>query len=411
MQIAIVHPSLSVKGGAENVVVWLASGLVNYGHQVRVITSTADRKLFTAVPWNFETVELGGDGYRFDWSEMRKMARRLRPHLDGADLVNPHNFPANYWTYWALPHGSARVAWYCQEPLRWLYTPPLDAHVQRLRAIRGEVAPRSVRRLGYYLTKAHEMGYLRALREFDTRRRVKAIDHQVANWYPLVMTNSVFVASQIRLLFGIDANVCRLGIPVGPAPEEKRPGTDSRIELLMVTRLVVAKNVDTALRAMRALPEPVRSAVRLTVIGIGPDLPQLLRLRSALGLEREVVFRGMVSDDELDRAYRTADALIYLTLDETFGLAYAEAAARAIPCIGPDHGGPVEFIDDGRTGLTVDALDPNAVAGAIVRLASHPELRREMGRAARQKVEADYTVDAMVRRYLRLVESGLRKAA
>ena len=61
MDIAIVHPALDVKGGAENVVVWLASGLVRRGHRVRVITSRVDRRLFTAVAWNFETYRIRED--------------------------------------------------------------------------------------------------------------------------------------------------------------------------------------------------------------------------------------------------------------------------------------------------------------------------------------------------------------
>jgi glycosyltransferase involved in cell wall biosynthesis len=394
MDIAIVHPALDVKGGAENVVVSLASGLVDRGHRVRVITSRADRRLFTSNAWNFETVELGGHGYRLSWRGMRRTARRLRPLLQGADLVNPHNFPANFWTYWALREESIPAAWFCQEPLRVLYRPPLDPHVRQLmRERRLAVAHRvPISRLA---DAAHNAYVL---------HRVKAMDRQVARWFPVVLTNSSFVAQQVQTLFERPASVCRLGIPLGLAPAtipgDPRPG----LELLTVARLTVEKNVGTIFRALAHLTEPIRSQVRLTVVGTGPEQAYLLRLRDELGLRNAVTFGGFVSDDEVDRLYRACDALVYLSLDETFGLAFAEAAARSKPSIGPDHGGPIEFIENGRTGLLVDPLNPEAVAAAIARLAGDPQLRQTMGRAARQKVAADYTIDAMVSRYLALVQ-------
>lgn len=401
MDLAIVHPALDVKGGAENVVVWLASGLTERGHRVRVITSRADRSLFSAVPWNFELVEIGGHGYRHSWSGMRRAAQQLRPLLGGADVVNPHNFPANFWCYWALEGQSIPAVWFCQEPMRVLYRPPLDPHVRQLLTMRGlGVLP------GVPLSRIAGVA-----RNGLVLWRVKAMDRRVATSYRLVLTNSAFVADQVRLLFGISASVCRLGIPMNGARDSRQTSSDARLELLTVARLNVEKNVETILKALAALPAAVRTGVRLTVIGTGPELPYLLRLRDRLGLNEHVVFAGYVSDDELARAYGACDAVIYLSLDETFGLVFAEAAARSKPSIGPDHGGPIEFIEDGRTGLLVDALDPASVARAIIRLAGDPELRREMGRAARRKVEAEYTVDAMVTRYLALVQPLLAKTS
>lgn len=133
----------------------------------------------------------------------------------------------------------------------------------------------------------------------------------------------------------------------------------------------------------------------------------LIHVRDQLGLESLVTFAGSVTDEELDLYYRRCDAIIYLTLDETFGLPFAEAAARSKPSIGPDHGGPAEFIEPGRTGLLVDALDPDAVASTIVELLSDPIRMREMGSAARKKVETEYTIDAMVDRYLHWVDSSV----
>ena len=80
-----------------------------------------------------------------------------------------------------------------------------------------------------------------------------------------------------------------------------------------------------------------------------------------------------------------------------------EAAARCIPVIGTYHGGIPEIIDHTKTGFIVQERDAHAIAENIDLLLSNPQLRCEMGMAARKKMENEYRyedrIDALENHY------------
>jgi glycosyltransferase involved in cell wall biosynthesis len=81
------------------------------------------------------------------------------------------------------------------------------------------------------------------------------------------------------------------------------------------------------------------------------------------------------------------------------------AAGR--PVIATAHGGPVEIVDAGRTGILVEPRNPHAMAEAIVRLAADPDRASDMGRAGRDRVLALYGIDRTVERLQVLYEEVL----
>lgn len=68
-----------------------------------------------------------------------------------------------------------------------------------------------------------------------------------------------------------------------------------------------------------------------------------------------------------------------------------EAAACGRPLVVTDVPGCRHFVNDGREGFVVPPADPDALAGALKRLAGDPELRRRMGRAARKRILDGFT--------------------
>ena len=63
-------------------------------------------------------------------------------------------------------------------------------------------------------------------------------------------------------------------------------------------------------------------------------------------------------------------------------MVFPEAAARGLLLIGPDHGGPLEILDDGRLGWCVDAFSPDALAQALSQVASLSDAEADRRRAA-----------------------------
>jgi glycosyltransferase involved in cell wall biosynthesis len=80
------------------------------------------------------------------------------------------------------------------------------------------------------------------------------------------------------------------------------------------------------------------------------------------------------------------------TWPEPFGLVTLEAMRAGRPVVATAHGGTLDLVEDGVTGLLVPPRDPAALADAIATLLRDPGLRARMGAAARARFEASFTI-------------------
>jgi glycosyltransferase involved in cell wall biosynthesis len=103
-----------------------------------------------------------------------------------------------------------------------------------------------------------------------------------------------------------------------------------------------------------------------------------------------VVFGGFRKD--VERAMGSADFFLFPSYYEAFSLATIEAAACRLPIVGTKINGTEDFIVPGETGEFVKH-DPADIAAVLERLVSNPERLAEMGKAARRRVEEEYTWD------------------
>jgi glycosyltransferase involved in cell wall biosynthesis len=162
--------------------------------------------------------------------------------------------------------------------------------------------------------------------------------------------------------------------------------------LVFMGRLVAWKALDLTLHALRlALDEGVR--VRLEVLGDGKERQRLQQLAAELGLENHVQFLGFRPQSECVEILRRADALILNSLYECGGAVVLEAMSMGLPVIGPDWGGPADYLDE-TCGILVHPSPretyPARIAQAIGALAADPDLRRRMGRAGAMRARQDF---------------------
>ncbi|HVT67205.1 MAG TPA: glycosyltransferase family 1 protein [Trebonia sp.] len=141
-----------------------------------------------------------------------------------------------------------------------------------------------------------------------------------------------------------------------------------------VGRLAIEKRVDL-LAAVAALP-----GVKLAVTGGGPMEEEL---RAALP---SAAFLGMRYGTDLARIYASLDVFVHPGPFETFGQTIQEASASGLPVVAPASGGPLDLVDDGRTGYLVAPGEADPLSAAVRRLAGDPALRDRLGAAARQRV-------------------------
>ena len=406
MRVALVHPSLAVRGGAEHVVLWLAGEWQRRGRQVTVITTDYDDRLFgprDALPFSIVTLPLGG--YAMDPLAYLRAGWLLRHVLSGFDWVNPHNFPAYIWTYLARLANPriGPIIWLCEEPVRWFYPEVCNPHLLELQRRTAPADPRP--------------GWLRRAAS-ATRRLIewrfelsRILDRGVVPRLDAVVANSEFIAGQVRTIFSRPATACHLGIPERRfSPTDGDPPAAAQPYLLTVSRLHPEKNIETVLRAVRVLRDRMSLPFRRYVIaGDGPLRAKLESAARDLGLSDVVEFAGAVSDQRLATLYRHAELVVYLPLDETFGLVFLEAALFSRPVLGPNHGGPSEIVRDGVTGLLVDPLDPYRVAQAIADALANPRRRQAWGEEGYRLVLRDYTIVRFVDRFDDAVRSVISR--
>ena len=173
---------------------------------------------------------------------------------------------------------------------------------------------------------------------------------------------------------------------------------------LSVGVLAPQKNLARVLAAFARLDD---GATRLVLAGrpAGAYAEAVLRpLARELGVEGRVVFAGATSDDELRALYHAAEALVFPSLGEGFGLPIVEAMACGCPVVTSNLSSMPEVAGDAA--LLVDPHDVASIAQALRSLLRDPALRaalvaRGSARAAR------YTWDEAARGTLRVYEQAM----
>src|SRR6266851_4792091 len=165
--------------------------------------------------------------------------------------------------------------------------------------------------------------------------------------------------------------------------------------VLSVGRLELNKRVDLIIKALAHTDR----SVRLIVVGEGPLRPQLEALAGEAGVSSRITFTGGVDEARLVDLYANALAVIFPPYDEDYGYVTLEAFLSRKPVLTTtDAGGPLEFVEDGVTGL-VTAPAPDAIGGAIARLAADRRLAASLGDAGHDRVRLitwDRVVDRLI---------------
>ncbi len=159
-------------------------------------------------------------------------------------------------------------------------------------------------------------------------------------------------------------------------------------------------------QAIESAPQ-LRSRLRLVLIGEGPLRARALVILEAAGLAELAWLpgeRGDVAD-----IMRGLHLFALPSLAEGISNTILEAMASALPVVATDVGGNADLVVQGQTGYVVPSARPEAMARRLVELASSPELATAMGRAGRLRVQASFSLQAMVSTYQAVYDRHLRR--
>jgi glycosyltransferase involved in cell wall biosynthesis len=209
-------------------------------------------------------------------------------------------------------------------------------------------------------------------------------------------------------------------VPVGVDPDEFKPSTREILTtrakvsgnkiILTVARLHPNKGLTYLLQAMPKVIEEHPSS-NLVIIGRGPTEEQIRRLMADLKLEDHVtLLTDPIPNEDMNRIYPGCDLFVLPSVKEPFGRVILEAMACGKPVISTRVGGPLDIVEDGKTGYLVDRADPGQLACRINELLQDPKKIRDFGVASRRRIVERFDWEKLAIKYSSIYKSVSSRA-
>jgi glycosyltransferase involved in cell wall biosynthesis len=343
-----IVPSLSV-GGAERLLVGIASSLDRADFHVSVVCTGEEGELFNRIQENGITAKaLHAGGKRSAPRALYRVfmhIRNMQPdivivHGAGSSLIGRLGAMLNN-----VPH---RIAW-------------IHNSIDRRNSVQRLADRVLIPATTTYLGVAH------------TQREFMA---EVCR-YP---------TGKIRIIHsGVDLGTFRFRTDRTPLTEFGfEPGT--RV-VGMVARLHPVKDHETFISAAAKVLESLPDS-RFLIVGDGPRRPELEALCRERGLGKQIVFTGIRED--IGQLLSAMDALVLSSHSESLPLAVLEAMACGLPVVCTDVGGAAEIIEHGVSGFLTPPGDADELSSRLDELLTNADLARRMGLAGRRRVESRF---------------------
>lgn len=143
--------------------------------------------------------------------------------------------------------------------------------------------------------------------------------------------------------------------------------------VICVSRIMKVKRIGMVIQSMNFVKN---KKIKLYVIGTGPDEEKIRNLSKNFS---NVEFLGGISENKLKRLYSNCLAVVYIPIDEDWGLVPIEAAASGKPTIGVNEGGLRETIINDKTGFLINNVTPQKIAKKIDYLSDNKKIAKKMG--------------------------------
>lgn len=132
----------------------------------------------------------------------------------------------------------------------------------------------------------------------------------------------------------------------------------------------------------------------LVIVGTGPSERDYKKAAEELKIDSHTRFLG--SRNDVGELLDITDVFVFPTLFEGFGIALIEAMAKKLPCISTNLDVIREIVDDNISGILVESKSVSGLAENMIKLFKQPQLRKELGDKAFQKVQACFSSDVII---------------
>ncbi len=390
---------LPLIGGAERVLSYLARALAAEGAHVTVITSQKPGRALSAQ----EEMEV----------KVTRATERTASIAPGRlSVVRLETSRLRFWGTWRYMRNLAH--WFEQNPVDLAYVSMLkhDAYVAVTAGKRmgfpvvlrpegagatGDVAWQSWGRFG------RKIGL--ACRQADAFISIsKAVEDELlqslesGSMRPVRREGTSIATGKTPRIVSISN-----GVPVPELPWRLRSEWSRAPRAVFVGRLAPEKGLDILIEAWLKVRARFPTA-QLILVGEGPERAAIENQTRAIGLTighgQAVSIPGSVIDST--DTLRQADLFILPSREEGMSIALLEAMALGLPVVASSIPGNRRLIDDLEQGRLIPNGDPTALARAIIEQWENPDRATQMGLAARQRVEREFSIEAVAKAHLAL---------
>lgn len=380
MHILYIYPEITIKGGADKVIVEKANYFANHGYDVTIVTEAQmGRELSFSLDEKVKHIDMGIDFNRqysqhglqrllTYWSMLRKYKKRLKKTLikERPDIViTIMGRSIDFIT--DIHDGSIKV---------------------------GEV----------HSVKAN----VRSLNVMERKGGLRRIIARMMRWH---VSKKVSKLNAMVLLTQQDADSWTEAkqtfvIPNAVPQFPNRCSTLESKQVLMVARYNDAKGYEYLVEAWQSVHER-HPDWTLNVYGSGELHDDVVRWIQERHLSGSMILHDPV-DNIMDK-YLESSIFVMSSRYEAFPMVLLEAMACGVPCVSFDCPyGPRNIIRSGEDGLLVDYLNSQALADSICRLIEDEPLRKKFGAKARQNIQR-FSQDAIMHQWDELFNTLMKQ--
>ena len=213
----------------------------------------------------------------------------------------------------------------------------------------------------------------------------------------IVVPSAVAAASFARAGLGSKALVMHAGVDHSFFKPSGSAGDRHTFRVCYAGRVDLGKGIVYLLKAWKMLA--LKDAELIMAGQVTAEMNAIVRDYTSPGVQ----FKGLLSPAQLAETYRNADVFAFPSVNEGLARVLLEAMASGLPVVATDCSGAADCITPGVEGAVIPARDADALAQALLWHYQNREATREMGKAARARVEAEFTVahyeERMIRAY------------
>lgn len=368
-KIAILHPTFGYNGGAENVILSTAKSL----HNLNIETDIYTYKLRDNAP---DFIKQFKTDIYLNPLIFNKTAKYLANNLINYDAILIHNFPATI--FYGLAYNEAKKNnkklpksfWYCHEPSVRLYGSDNKSY-KKLQKTWDIIARWTMRldKLG-----VEKIDYIIANSE-RTKNAIKRVYNREAKViYPCITQNNI-------MPINLSENFIYIG------------------------RIEKPKNLENAIISFKKLIEKIDDKnLKFIIAGKGRHEKKLKNLSKKIGIEKNIIFKGYVSEEEKKDLLNKSYALIMPAINEPFGLTVIEALSSSCISIISNLSGVYEVAKD--YAISCDMKDIDSLTNAMLKVYKNKNIKKELIESSK-KILNNFTQSKYTENLLEYIKNRL----